>query len=92
MSNSAILKVKVVPGASRDRVVRFLGDALKIQVSAPPERGKANGAVIEILAETLGIPSAQIVLMAGAGNPRKQFRIDGLSADQLLEKLKKFRS
>jgi len=48
---SARLKVKVVPGSSRDQIAGWLGDALKIKVTAPPERGKANEAVIEILAD-----------------------------------------
>ncbi|MGB9626422.1 MAG: DUF167 domain-containing protein, partial [Phycisphaerae bacterium] len=41
--------VKVVPGSSRDRIMGVLGDALKIAVAAPPEKGKANQAVIEVL-------------------------------------------
>ena len=47
--------MKVVPGSSRDQVVGWLGDASKIKVTAPPEKGKANEAVIELLAEPLGV-------------------------------------
>ena len=82
------LAVKVVPGASRSRISGRYGDGLKIQVSAPPERGKANEAVIKLLAEALGVKPAQIDLISGQTQPRKTFRINGLDAGQLAEKLK----
>jgi uncharacterized protein (TIGR00251 family) len=49
------LSVKVVPGSSRNQIVGSLGDALKIKVMAPPEKGKANEAVVELLSMKLGI-------------------------------------
>src|SRR6476620_2636829 len=51
----ATLNVKVVPGASRDRVVGRYGDGVKVQVSAPPEGGKANKAAIEVNARAPGV-------------------------------------
>jgi len=84
---STVLNVKVVPGASRDRVAGRYGDGVKVQTSAPPERGKANAAVAEILAQFLGISIANVALVSSPANPRKQFRISGLSAAELSEKL-----
>jgi uncharacterized protein (TIGR00251 family) len=81
------LAVKVVPGASRDRVAGRYGDGIKIQTSAPAEGGKANAAVTKILAQFLGLKPAQVQLASAPANPRKQFRISGLSAAQLAEKL-----
>lgn len=75
---TATVAVKVVPGASRTRIAGRLGDAIKIQVSAAPEKGKANAAVIDLLAETLGIHRNQIELVSGQTQPRKTFRILGL--------------
>lgn len=49
----ARLTVKVVPGSSRDQIVGWLGDALKVKVTAPPEKGRANAAVVAILADRL---------------------------------------
>jgi uncharacterized protein (TIGR00251 family) len=75
----AILNLKVVPGARQDRVVGPYGaDAIKLQVSAPPEDGKANAAVVRVLAEALGVKAAQVSLLAGHAQPRKVVRIDGL--------------
>ena len=77
----AVIAVKVVPGSSRDRVVGVLGDCLKIATAAPPEKGKANDAVARILAESLGVGRRAVSLVAGATAARKEFEIDGLSAD-----------
>lgn len=74
---SWIVRVKAVPGASRTRIVGPLGDALKIQVAAPPEAGAANRSLIELLAEAFGASSRDVVLASGASNPRKTFRIRG---------------
>jgi uncharacterized protein (TIGR00251 family) len=84
---SLVLHVKVVPGASRDRVAGRYGDGIKIQTSAPPEAGKANAAVTKILAQFLAVKPSQVELASSPANPRKQFRISGLTADQLAEKL-----
>lgn len=79
--------VKVVPGSSRDRIVGELGDTLKIAVSAPPEGGKANDAVIKLLVETLGLSRQNVTILSGHGNPRKQVAISGLPADEIRSRL-----
>jgi uncharacterized protein (TIGR00251 family) len=84
---STLLHVKVVPGASRDRVAGRYGQGIKVQTSAPPEGGKANAAVTRILAQFLGVKPNQVALVSAPANPRKQFRISGLSSAQLAEKL-----
>ena len=81
------LNVKVVPNASRDRVAGRYADGIKIQTSAPPEAGKANAAVMRILAQFLALKPAQVELVSAPANPRKQFRISGLSPAQLAAKL-----
>ena len=65
------LNIKVVPGASRDQIVGWLGDALKIKVTAPPEKGKANEAVVTLLAKTLGVRRDTIEIVSGHGSPAK---------------------
>lgn len=81
------LTLKVVPGASRERVVGPLGDALKVQVAAAPERGNANAAVLDLLAEALGVPRRQIELVRGQTQPRKVVRVTGLDAAQARARL-----
>jgi uncharacterized protein (TIGR00251 family) len=83
----ATLHIKVVPGARRDRIVGRLGNAIKVQVSAAPERGKANQAVIKLIAATIGLPRQQIQLIAGATNPRKTLQIQGILQEELDRRL-----
>jgi hypothetical protein len=53
---SCRLAVKVIPGASRNKVCGWLGETLKVKLSAPPVDGRANDALFEFLAEKLGLP------------------------------------
>lgn len=79
------LHLKVIPKSSRDRVVGWVGDRLKIQVTAAPERGKANEAVTDVLAATLGIPRGRVRIVGGETSPLKTVDIDG--GEELLAKL-----
>jgi uncharacterized protein (TIGR00251 family) len=69
------LRVHVQPGAGRTAVVGRHGDALKIKVAAPPEGGRANEAVAQILSTTLGVAPSGITLVSGAKSRSKRFRI-----------------
>jgi uncharacterized protein (TIGR00251 family) len=85
--NGVEITVKVVPGASRDRIMGLLGDALKIQVSAPPERGKANAAVAELLADALGPSARSVSVISGMTSPRKVVLAQGCSLEQAAARL-----
>ena len=75
---SARLDLKVAPRAARDRISAWMGDVLKVAVTAPPERGKANAAVCALLARALGVPRENVRVVAGATSPRKVVEVDGL--------------
>lgn len=83
------LKVKVVPGSSRDEVVGWLGDAIKIKVAVQPEKGKANKAVVALLAEQLGVSVNQIDIAAGQTSANKVLEITGLTTNELNARLPK---
>ena len=72
------LSLKVVPGSSRDKIVGWLGDSLKLKVKAPPEKGRANEAVVALLAERLGIDASSIAVVSGHGSPAKVVEVDGM--------------
>lgn len=81
------LSLKVVPGASRSGIAGWLGESLKIRVTVPAESGKANRAVIKVLADALEIPRSDIDIVSGSANPRKMIEINGLSDAELKAKL-----
>lgn len=82
-----LLPIKVVPNASRNQIVGPYGDALKIKVAQPPEDGKANAAVLELLAQTLQIPASQLTLATGHSRPQKIIAIHGLSEELIRQRL-----
>jgi len=82
-----MLKVKVVAGSSRTRIDGWLGDSLKIRVTAKPEKGKANDAVVTLLAETLGVRRQDISISSGGTSPRKYFIINNLSESEIRSRL-----
>ena len=79
--------VKVVPGSSRTSITGVLDGALKVKISAAPEKGKANGALIAFLAKTLGVSKKAITIDSGSTNPHKIISVSGVSADIILDKL-----
>lgn len=81
--DSILIRVKAVPGASRDSIAGLLGDRLKVRVSAAPEGGKANNAICKIIAKSLKLKAAQVEIHAGHTNPEKTIQIRGCSIEQM---------
>jgi uncharacterized protein (TIGR00251 family) len=65
VGDSIRLKLRVVPGAARSRIAGRYGAGWKVRVSAAPEAGKANAAVVQILAETLTLAARDIEIVSG---------------------------
>jgi len=75
---STRLKVRVSPGAGRAEIVGRHGDAWKVRVTAAPERGRANEAVLRLLAETLAVPRNAVTLVSGHGGREKVVELAGV--------------
>lgn len=73
------IRIKVVPGASRSKIVSVLGDRLKVAVAAPPEGGKANKAVCELFAKLLGMAKREVMILTGPTQPLKTVEVLGIS-------------
>jgi uncharacterized protein (TIGR00251 family) len=76
------LLLSVTPGASRDELVGRHGEGWKARVTSAPERGRANDAVVALLAEALGIGRSSIRVVAGHASRRKVVEIDGLDEEE----------
>ena len=63
------------------------GDAWKLRVTAAPERGRANNAVLELLSETLALPRSEVVLVSGAGSRDKIVELAGLAPEEIDRRL-----
>ncbi|MEI8228471.1 MAG: DUF167 domain-containing protein [Planctomycetota bacterium] len=81
-------KVKVVPGSSRDGIVGWLGDDLKIKVTASPEKGRANEAVAEMLAERLRLATNAVTVVSGQSSPSKMITINGMDDEAIKKALR----
>lgn len=77
------LKVKVAPGSRRNAIAGWMGDTLKLQVQAPPEKGRANAAVIELLAAELGCSKTAVQVVSGANARSKTVVVEGWSETDL---------
>ncbi|PKB68547.1 MAG: hypothetical protein BZY81_01515 [SAR202 cluster bacterium Io17-Chloro-G4] len=81
-------KVRVQPKASRNQVDDFSADRLRLRVTAPPQDGKANLAVISLLAETLGVPKSRLRIIRGHGSREKVVQVTALTPEDLGRALK----
>ena len=82
-AEGSLLAVRAQPGARKNAVVGEHGSALKIAVTAPPEDGRANDALIVLLQQWLGLTRSQVELANGRRSRSKQFLIRGLSPGEL---------
>lgn len=73
------LRLRVVPGASRPEVVGRHGEAWKLRVAAPPEDGRANDAVLDLLAASLDLPRSDLEISSGRSSRDKVVTLNGLS-------------
>jgi len=81
-AEGVVFAVRAQPGARKTGFQGMLADAAKLGVGAPPEDGKANEALITLIAELLGIRKSQIELIQGKSSRHKRFLIRGLSCAQ----------
>jgi uncharacterized protein len=74
-ADAVLLALRVAAGARRTRVVGVHGGALKLSVQAPPERGKANRQVVELVADTFALAPSEVAIVRGETAPDKTVRL-----------------
>ena len=87
-AEGCVLPVRAQPGARKAGIMGAHAGALKIAVTAPPEDGKANKALLEILRQLLHLKRSQVELLSGETSRHKRFLIRGLMKAELAARLK----
>jgi uncharacterized protein (TIGR00251 family) len=82
-AEGTIVPVHAQPGARRNAVVGERAGAVRIAVTAAPEKGKANAAIQALLAESLGCRPSGVQLLSGETSRHKRFLVLGLKPDEL---------
>jgi len=86
-ADGVILLVKAQPGARRNGITGKHAGQLKVSVTQAPEKGKANQALIDVLADLLSLKKSQISLVSGDTAGQKKFLISGIALDQLRDRI-----
>jgi len=81
------LNLRVSPGAGRSLVVGRHGDAWKLRVAAPPDRGRANDSVVDLLATSLALKRPDVRIVGGALSRDKVVEIAGLTLEEAERRL-----
>ena len=81
------LSVRLTPRASREEIAGFEGETLRVRVTAPPVAGRANRALVRLLAKRLGVPRGAVRVVAGQASRSKIVAVDGLDAAELRRRI-----
>jgi len=86
-SQGVLVSVKAQAAARRNGITGLHDGMLKVAVTQAPEKGKANEAILAVLADALGMARNQISLHSGATSPRKKFLFTGVSQEELEQRI-----
>ena len=87
--NDIIVKVKIVPGSSKNKIIGVYNDSLKITITAPPVEGKANKKCIAYLAKYFYVAKSKIEIISGQTSKNKLIKIYDISKKEFLDKIDK---
>jgi len=82
-----ILPVRAYAGARRNSILGQREGELRVAVSAAPEKGKANQAIVKMLSKALGMPKSSIDLIRGSTSRHKQFLLSGVPLKEARQKI-----
>ncbi len=81
------MRLRVGPRAARAGIVGRYADGWKVRVTAPPERGRANDAVLSLVADALDVPATELELVSGHSSRDKVVAVSGLPHDVVEQRL-----
>ena len=86
-ADGVVIAVRVVPRAGRSGIAGTRGGALLVRLNAPPVEGAANDELIEVIADTLGVPRRAVTIVSGERSRSKRVRVAGVDADHVASRL-----
>ena len=81
----SVLRIRLTPRGSKNEILGWDGDTLRVKVTAPPVEGAANKACVEFVAECLGVKGAQVTIAAGKKSRDKVLRLAGVTIERVRE-------
>jgi uncharacterized protein len=82
-----LIRVRVTPNASRNELSEDSEGRLSVRLTSPPVEGRANKELVKLLGKKLKVAPSSILIVKGQGSREKTLLIEGMSRDQVLEKL-----
>ena len=87
INGAVVFATKIIPGSSKTALAGMLDGILKIRISAPPEKGKANESLLKFLAKQLGVKKKSVSIISGLRKSIKQIKVLDISIETLQNKL-----
>jgi uncharacterized protein (TIGR00251 family) len=87
MGDATRLRLRVAPGSGRAGIVGRYADGWKVRVTAPPEDGRANEAVVRLVADALSVPRKAVTLVSGHSGRDKIVSLEGVGPAQIERRL-----
>lgn len=81
--NDLLFTVHVRAGCRREGIAGEIDSGLKVEVTAPPIEGKANAAVVKLIAKSLGLPKTAVEIESGEKSKRKRIRVTGATSEDI---------
>jgi uncharacterized protein (TIGR00251 family) len=86
-ADGVVLRVLAHPAAKRNAILGERAGAVRVAVTAPPDKGKANAAIQSVLAQALACKTRQIALLSGEASRQKRFLIGAMTTEELRDRL-----
>jgi uncharacterized protein (TIGR00251 family) len=87
-ADGVIIRVRAQPAARRNGVTGVREGELCVAVTAPPDRGRANDAIVKVLAKVLGVPRSRVKILSGDTNRHKRLMVEGVAVDEVVAALR----
>ena len=81
------IRVRLTPRASNTELAGWQAGVLRVRVTAPPVDGRANEALVRLLADALDLPRSAVRIVSGRTSRDKQVAVDGLAQEEVLRRL-----